>query len=445
MILLLNPPSHPLLVANREGTAGFGALSQGFAYPPHTLAILLAGLRQRHPAPPAQVIDAVAAGLDLVELCGRIAALAPTHLAIFCSWATLAEDSAALTALAAAFPQLPRIAFGAGVRYHAEPLLAAGATHVLLGDPELALPALLAGPLPPPGPLSAHDLLPAEHNRNGLLRHPDALPRPAWEETSWRSYGFLTLFGARGCDDHCKFCAYVVAQGRAYRARPAAAAAAEMIWLAETFAPPRIMVRDPVFAADRVRAMAFARALSAAHFRTPWECESRPEHFDPALLKEMARAGCTVIKLGIESADPGQLAALGRVDGPEEAAIYLAYARQVVAVARRVGIATRAYVLVGLPGQTVAETTATAAFLRQMQPTFVHPRPYVAYPRVPLGPGVEPAEMALRPADHSSQWAELAAPLQAVAEERLAAARRRQTLPGRWQQRARRLLLRWGV
>lgn len=445
MILLINPSSSLAAIANREGTAGFGARSTGFAYPPHMLATVLAGLRRRPDPPPAQVLDTLPRLLDVDDLCARAAALAPTQLAIFCSWATLSADIAALRGLAAAFPLLPRIACGVSAHFEAEALLAAGATHVLVGDPELALPALLTGPLPPPGLVSAYDLLPGQHNRNGLLRNPDDLPRPAWDAVAWGHYGFLTLFGARGCDDRCKFCAYVVAQGHTYRPRPAAAAVAEMIWLAETFGPPRIMVRDPVFAADRARTMAFARGLVAARFRTPWECESRPEHFDPALLREMARAGCTVIKLGIESADAQQLAALGRVDRPEEAAPYLAYACQVVAAARWVGIATRAYVLVGLPGQTVAETTATAAYLRQMRPTYIHPRPYVAYPRVALGPGLESPEIALAPSINSPRLAALAAPLQAVAAEQLDAVRRRQTLPAQLGWRLRRALLRWGV
>ena len=35
-IVLLNPPA----VADREGVAGFGVLSSGFVYPPHTLATM---------------------------------------------------------------------------------------------------------------------------------------------------------------------------------------------------------------------------------------------------------------------------------------------------------------------------------------------------------------------------------------------------------------------
>ena len=45
-IILLNPPSPPDGYANREGTAAYGAMSAGFLYPPHTLAVTAAACRQ---------------------------------------------------------------------------------------------------------------------------------------------------------------------------------------------------------------------------------------------------------------------------------------------------------------------------------------------------------------------------------------------------------------
>ncbi|MCX7851533.1 MAG: B12-binding domain-containing radical SAM protein [Caldilineales bacterium] len=410
-LVLLNPPSPPDSMANREGTAGFGALAAGFAYPPQTLATLVAVCRQQGLAD-VVVLDAVGERRSTMATLGAVAGLSADVIAVQCSRATLAADGAFITALRERRPDTPIIAFGAGIRFDAQALLAAGASHVLLGDPELALPALLRTGLSPTGAVQARDLVPDAHNHAGLLRDPALLPRPAWEAVPWENYGFLTLYTARGCDDACTFCAYVVAQGRSYRPRPEADVVAEMLWLQETLRPPRILVRDLVFAADRARAMHMARELTAARFHTPWECESRPEHFDEALLQQMARAGCTTIKIGLETTDPELLTRLGRIAAPAEAASYLAYTRRIVAAARRYGIQTRVFVMVGLPGQTTAHARATAAYLRELAPTFVHIRPYVAYPQVPLGPA--------QPAGESADQLRL---LQAVADERQAAVR----------------------
>ncbi|HEY80539.1 MAG TPA: radical SAM protein [Caldilineae bacterium] len=415
-ILLLNPPSPTDLLPNREGTASFGAMSSGFLYPPHTLAVVLAVMREA--GLDGALLDAVGEELSLEETVERVRAIQPELLGVYASWGTQEVDKQALQALRAAFPDMPIVAMGTGARYHGEALLAAGANHMLAGDPELAFAALAAGPLPDPGVVKANALLPEEHNFAGLIRHPQTLPRPAWDAVPWQAYGFLTLFGSRGCDDNCAYCAYVRAQGRSQRVRPPENVAEEMAWLERSFGPKRIMARDLVFAAQRAWALDVAEGLIARGFHTPWECESRPEHFDPGLLKKLARAGCTTIKIGIESGDPEELARIGRVAEERHARTYLAYLREVVAAAKGYGINVRAYVMVGLPGQTMANVQATAAYVRELRPTFFHPRPYVAYPRVLLGPGLseEETERLRRPLldvarDLSTEYARQHAPL----------------------------------
>lgn len=424
-MLLLNPPSPPGAVANREGTANFGALSPGFAYPTHTLATIVAVCRQQ--GREVAVLDAVGEQMDIGACISRLATAQPDIVAVFVSWGTLDADRESVAALRAAFPDLPLVAIGASARFGVDELLVAGASHVLLGDPELTV-ARLETPLPPPGLLRVRDFLPEQHNHTGLLRKPEALPRPAWDAVPWASYGFLSVFGARGCDDGCKFCAYATVQGRAYRPRPAADVADEMIWLEQTFRPRRILVRDLVFGASRTRAIAIARRLHAAGFQTPWECESRPEHFDDDLLKEMAKARCSVIKIGLETTDPDLLVKLDRVAAPGEAAHYLAYTRNMIADARRYGIITRVWVMVGLPGQTLAHVRHTADFLHEAAPTYVHPRVYEHFPLVPAGDAQTPAQIA-----------ELLPALEVVAAERASVARRQ---PSRLQRVRRRIRLR---
>lgn len=405
-ILLLNPPATSEdALPNREGTASFGVLStNGFLYPPHTLAVVLSSLRAA--GLDAHLLDAVGEGWSLDETIARIQDLAPDILGVYVSWGTMSMDQAALKALRQAFPDLPIIALGTGGRYHPEAFLDAGASHMLVGDPDLAFAHLVASPLPPPSPIKVKDLMPEAHNFSGLLRYPEKLPRPAWDAVPWQRYGFLTLFGARGCDDNCGYCAYVRVQGRSHRTRPVDQVVDEMLWLERTFQPRRIMMRDIVFAAERMRAMDLAQRLIDAGFHTPWECESRPEHFDPQLLKKLAQAGCTTIKIGIESGDPDELTRIGRVEAPRYGRTYLAYAKEVVRAAKTYGINVSAYVMVGLPGQTMANIQATAAYVRELRPTFFRPRVYEAYPRVLLGPGLD--------ADETQR---LMRPLQEVAQD----------------------------
>jgi radical SAM superfamily enzyme YgiQ (UPF0313 family) len=134
----------------------------------------------------------------------------------------------------------------------------------------------------------------------------------------------------------------------------------------------------------------------------------------------MAKARCTVIKVGVETSDPDLLTRIGRVASPADAATYLASTRRMVADAQRAGIRTYVTVMAGLPGQTVAQAEATADYLRVLQPSYVFVRPYIAYPRVPLSDAEGP-----------ERTVQLVAPLQAVADERHAIANRPPSLTQR--------------
>ncbi len=113
-IVLLNPPSPADAFANREGTASFGALSGSFTYPPHTLATIAASCRNA--GLDVIAIDAVAERFDQQSAIEIVRGVNPTLLGVYCSWGTLDADRDNLSALRSAFPRLPIVAIGTGVR-----------------------------------------------------------------------------------------------------------------------------------------------------------------------------------------------------------------------------------------------------------------------------------------------------------------------------------------
>ena len=136
----------------------------------------------------------------------------------------------------------------------------------------------------------------------------DALPFPAWDLVPVERYRFLSIMGSRGCDQKCAYCPYVSAQGCSFRGRSPNSIVAELSWLAENYAPARVVFRDPVFAHDAARVTAICDWIArhpeiGAGTRFSWECESRPDHFDGPMLARMKQAGCGWIKIGLESVD----------------------------------------------------------------------------------------------------------------------------------------------
>ncbi len=388
-IALVNPPDPPDARAVREGAGGLGSLASagGFAYPPHMLAACAAALRREGTS--CHLVDAVGAGWSPAQTLAEIPMGGIAVVQV--GYRTREADAAFLAALRARDPAARVLLIGpdAGDPMWLERGLG---DAVLLGEPELALPAaiqaLRAGAR---GALTPRALGVPGYDARGWLVDLDALPYPAWELTPWRAYGFLSLFSSRGCPDGCRYCPYVVALGDRVRARSVEGVLAEMRWLAERFAPPRVLFRDPVFARERARVLALCAGIRRMGLRLAWECESRPEHFDRELLAAMRAAGCTTVKIGVESADPELLVRLGRVADIDQAREYVRQAAGVVRDAVAVGLICRVFVMVGLPGESDLAVRRTADFLRRLPDAArVHIKPFVRYPGVKL-PAAPPA------------------------------------------------------
>ncbi len=418
-VFLLNPPDLPGTTANREGSAGMGALHEGtggFVYPPHLLATAAAVLRQARWRVAA--LDAQAAGLDIEQTLARLPAADALVLPV--SYATAASDRAFLNRLREVKPLLKVLAIGPALRYpqvaHALNDLA---DLLLAGEPELALPAalrhLLVGDVRPGMAVNPYTLAYEHYLPDGHLANLDALPMPAWDvfRKAGHNYPFLSIISSRGCPAGCRFCPYVTAQGSEFRAQAPARTVDELAYLQERFRPPHVMFRDPVFGHERSRVLAICAEIRRRQLTLSWECESRPEHFDGRLLRAMHAAGCTTIKIGLETTDPELLVAIGRVPDEAAAAAYVHHVEELIEQCRQIGIVCRVFVMAGLPGQTLAAAQRTRTDLERMRPPRLHVKRYHWYPGIGL-PHIEAMdvtqqETTLRRADQGgSRWRRLA-------------------------------------
>lgn len=385
-LYLVNPPSPPDAIANREGASGLGALDRRanpFLYPPHLLATLAAAAQGAGWR--ARLLDAAGAGWDIQETLAHLSN-DEVPIVVQVSYASHQVDGDFLRLLRLERPRAWVLVVGSPSRELAEEWQAEGlADAFLLGEPEGALTAALAcrerGEV---GILTPSHLNVSGYDANGRLIDLDALPYPAWEHVNQERYGFLSILSSRGCPDGCLYCPYAVAQGASFRAQSPLRTVEEMDWLARTYRPARIVFRDPVFARDRARVQAICSELRARNVRTPWECESRPEHFDAELLREMHSAGCDTIKIGLETVEPALLVALRRVSTMEAARAYVVRVAEIVRQCHDLGITCRVFAMAGLPGQSEAAIAATAQFLRDLRPDAVHVKPFRWYPGIGL-------------------------------------------------------------
>ncbi len=377
-VILINPPSPSDHAANREGTAGMGvvgAQANDFVYPPQTLATVAAVLRANDYE--VTCIDAVAEKLDTTAAIARLPATnEPLDVGVFVSQATRRIDMEFIDALAATGLAGEIIAFGPAMRFIGPDVMAhSDVTAVAMGEAETALLSTLQ--------MAAHEAGGDEDTwiagPAAVDADPNTLPRPAWDLLPHELYPFLTLQAGRGCDDNCAYCPYVASEGHGRSVRTPEAVVDELAWLARTYPKPRYLFRDIVFAADRAWVEGFCRQVNDRHLEVAWECESRPEHFDLGLLRSMARAGCTTIKIGVETLDDDLLANMGRLRAGESADDYRQRVREVLHACEQVGIGCRVFVMIGLPGETDSARTRTREFLAQMRPPYLSVKIYRPY------------------------------------------------------------------
>lgn len=172
----------------------------------------------------------------------------------------------------------------------------------------------------------ARDLLPMERYR---LHPPFGLFPPA-----------TTVETARGCNYACSFC--TIPKNVSFRSVDDVMGELSSL-AAEGYR--EIYFIDPTFPIDRARTMDLCRELLRADLGIKWACKSRPDTLDPELLGIMARAGCYMISLGVESGSDLLLKALSKQTTVEQV-------RRVLRECRKVRIRALSYIIIGAPGET---------------------------------------------------------------------------------------------
>jgi tRNA A37 methylthiotransferase MiaB len=381
-VSLINPPSAPGTLANREGAAGMGTVYTGdktFLYPPHTLASVAATLRGA--GHEVHLADAVVDELSPDALYADV-------IGVFVSCASLDADLAFLQSLHKQ-SSARLVALGPAMRFVGPQVLERARVDVWVGESEgFAAEALVAlkaaSGARAPHIWSAAEVQAAGCDADGWVKDLDALPFPAWDLLPVQQHTLLTVLASRGCPDRCAYCPYAAAQGHHFRSRSVESVLGELAWLGERFRPARIVFRDPVFAYSHQRVLTLCEGILKRRLRLRWECESRPEHLDIDLLRLMQRAGCQWVKVGLETTNAGLLQRLGRVNSAEEAAAYLRHVAQVVDACAEIGLYCRLFVMAGLPGQDVAMADGTRQFLTTLRPAALNVKGYDSYPGLPV-------------------------------------------------------------
>ena len=252
--------------------------------------------------------------------------------------------------------------------------------YVVAGEGEQTL-AELADAIEKDGDFSAVNGL--VFRRDGrIVRNPprattkdlDTFPLPdrtlLMHEKTYSSEDMGLIMTSRGCPFSCAFCA---TETKRVRYRSIQSILAEIRHVKATYGTTQFSFKDDSFTVSRKRVLEFCTALRAERLHITWECNTRVDLVDEEMLRQMKRAGCTSIKVGIESGSEEVLARMSK-------GITLDQVRRAAQMFKKVGIHWTGYFLMGTPGETEKDVYKTLDLMYAIKPDFASIGVYEPFP-----------------------------------------------------------------
>jgi anaerobic magnesium-protoporphyrin IX monomethyl ester cyclase len=207
------------------------------------------------------------------------------------------------------------------------------------------------------------------HNKNrGLIQDLDSLPYPARElfinKETYRPIDFGLIMGSRGCGYRCSFCPNQSIWGREPRFRAVKEVVNEIKYVNETYSTKYFSFRDYSFSVNFKWATDFCEKMISEKLDVRWECTTRPDLLNEKLIELMKRAGCSTIRLGIESGSEKVLRDIKKD-------LSLEQVKKIAKILNRLKIYWSAYFMFGLPTETEGDIQKTLELIDEIDPPFV--------------------------------------------------------------------------
>ncbi|MFB7629971.1 B12-binding domain-containing radical SAM protein [Streptomyces sp. NPDC056149] len=182
----------------------------------------------------------------------------------------------------------------------------------------------------------------------------------------------LVVPAARGCPVGCDYCEVPAVFGK-----PDRRASVEHVveYIERSFAElpfEYVAFYAPTFTLNRAWTVRLCEQLVERGARYPWKCATTVHHLDEELVALMGRSGCVRISVGVETLAESGHAALPRLKRKSEDAV-----EALATWCARAGVELNCFVIVGLPGTSVADAEAAVDRVRavggRVRPTMYSP------------------------------------------------------------------------
>jgi len=197
------------------------------------------------------------------------------------------------------------------------------------------------------------DILPLEKYYN--INNPHGSPA--------RRTPYLPMITSRGCPFKCIFCSVHNLWGNSYRKRSVENILQELEYLVYKLGVKEVLFEDDNLTLDRERAKKIFQGIIDKGLDLAWSTPNGIALYtlDDELLELMKASGCYGISVGIESGDEFVLKNI--IEKP----ITLSQVKPIIKTARKLGLETTAFFVVGLPGESCHQLKNTFRFAEDLK------------------------------------------------------------------------------
>ncbi|MBR9702914.1 B12-binding domain-containing radical SAM protein [Candidatus Woesearchaeota archaeon] len=211
----------------------------------------------------------------------------------------------------------------------------------------------------------------------GRINDLNALPSPARETLvgldRYKDTSDLgMLMSARGCPNDCNFCCSNALWGTKVRFRSIDNVMEEIDDIHDSFGVDDFYVVDDTFTLNKRRVKAFCAEMEQRPYT--WSCLTRMDRVDDEIVEALIDSGCRLVKVGLESGNQNVLNGMNKQ-------ITLEKVRKAANIFNDHGLKWIAYVMAGVPDETVKQMDDTMDFVLETRPTYLSPSIFTPYPK----------------------------------------------------------------
>lgn len=208
-----------------------------------------------------------------------------------------------------------------------------------------------------------------------------SLPWPSYHLLPMERYSSIiglspvtTMMGSRGCPYKCGFC-FKTPSDKKYRTREVSSIVDEIEFVIDRYGVREVMFYDDIMPPKYAEAL--SREIIDRKVEIKWQTPQRVNLVDEKLLELMAEAGCHILRYGVEQGDPDMMQYV-------EKKTHLPQVKSAFEWAKKAGIDTFAYFIIGYINETEKTMRSTIDLAKELDPRYVMFTKAVPLPNTPL-------------------------------------------------------------